>query len=192
MNVPGLDQLRDRLAAAGVLARRGMVDPVRPDQALRAFVAVRRYGAFGGLIAYTAARYGEAPAITDEDGTITFRELDETSNALARGLQAIGVRPGGVIGLLNRNHRSVMLTPDRTGCAFPRRLHRCGSARPGGSSPPDRYCATIQIACAAGLPRSTVVGPPSADSTATEIIPANSRRVSTRSRESRLMPMLSK
>ena len=32
----------------------------------------------------TAARYGDAPAITDEDGTITFRQLDETSNALAR------------------------------------------------------------------------------------------------------------
>src|SRR5271154_4209929 len=105
-----LGQLRDRLSAAAVLARRGMVDPVRPDQALRAFVAMRRYGAFGGLIAYTAARYGDAPAITDEDGTITFRELDQTSNALARGLQANGVRPGGVIGLLNRNHRSVLLT----------------------------------------------------------------------------------
>ncbi|HZC11794.1 MAG TPA: hypothetical protein VE485_17485 [Mycobacterium sp.] len=64
MNVPGLDQVRDRLAAAGVLARRDMVDPVGPDQALRAFVALRRYGAFGGLIAYTAARYGDAPAIT--------------------------------------------------------------------------------------------------------------------------------
>ena len=70
-----LGQLRDRLSAAAVLARRGMVDPVRPDQALRAFVAMRRYGAFGGLIAYTAARYGDAPAITDEDGTITFCEL---------------------------------------------------------------------------------------------------------------------
>jgi hypothetical protein len=33
VNVPGLDQVRDRLVAAGVLARRGMVDPVRPDQA---------------------------------------------------------------------------------------------------------------------------------------------------------------
>ena len=108
-----LGQVRDRLVAAAVLARRGMVDPTRPDQALRAFVAMRRYGALGGLTAYTAARYGDAPAITDDDGTITFRELDETSNALARGLQALqanGVRSGWVIGMLNRNHRSVMLT----------------------------------------------------------------------------------
>ncbi len=103
-------QVRDRLAAAAVLARRGMVDPARPDLALRAFVAMRRYGAFGGLVAYAAARYGDAPAITDDDGTITFRRLDETSNALARGLQANGIRAGGVIGLLNRNHRSIMVT----------------------------------------------------------------------------------
>ena len=105
-----LANAQDRLAAASVLFRRGMVNPVRPDQAVRAFAAMRRYGAFGGLIAYTAARYGDAPAITDEGGTITFRQLDETSNALARGLQANGVRAGGVIGALNRNHRSVLVT----------------------------------------------------------------------------------
>ncbi|MGB6207720.1 acyl-CoA synthetase [Mycobacterium sp.] len=105
-----LAKAHDRLVAAGVLFRRGMVDPARPDQALRAYRAMRRYGAFGGLTSYTAARYGDAPAITDDDGTITFRELDENSNALARGLQANGIRAGGVIGLLNRNHRSVIVT----------------------------------------------------------------------------------
>jgi fatty-acyl-CoA synthase len=104
-----LAKAQDRLVAAGVLLRRGMVDPVRPDQALRAFRAMRRYGAFGGLTAYTAARYGDAPAITDEDGTITFRQLDETSNALARGLAAKGIQAGGVIAVLHRNHRRVMV-----------------------------------------------------------------------------------
>lgn len=105
-----LAKAADRLVAAGVLFRRGMVDPVRPDQALRAFRAMRRYGAFGGLTAYTAARYGDAPAITDEDGTITFRQLDETSNALARGLAAKGIQAGGVIAVLHRNHRIIMVT----------------------------------------------------------------------------------
>jgi len=105
-----LTKAQDRLGAAAVLVRRGMVDLARPDHALRAFWAMRRYGAFGGLTAYTAARYGAAPAITDEDGTISFRQLDETSNALARGLQANGIRTGETIGVLNRNHRSVMVT----------------------------------------------------------------------------------
>ncbi len=45
---------------------------------------------------------------------------------------------------------------------------------------------------AAGLPRSTVVSAPSDDSIATEIIPANSFRVSTRSQEFRLIPTLEK
>lgn len=104
------DQVRDRLSAARVLVRRGMVDPRRPDWALRVFVAMRRYGAFGGLTTYTAARYGDAPAITDEEGTITFRQLDARSNALARGLQANGIRAGQAIGVLSGNHRSVVVT----------------------------------------------------------------------------------
>ena len=87
MNRSGFAQVRDRLAAVRVLARRGMVDLRRPDEAVRAFIVIRRYGAFGGLVVNTAARYGDAPAITDEHGTISFRELDETSNALARGLR---------------------------------------------------------------------------------------------------------
>jgi NAD(P)-dependent dehydrogenase (short-subunit alcohol dehydrogenase family) len=74
--------------------------------------------------------------------------------------------------------------------AFTRAFIRCTGEPP--SKRRRRYRALIQIACAAGLPNSTVVAAPSADSTATEIIPANSRRASTRSRESRLMPMLSK
>ena len=63
-----LNDIRGRLAAAGVLARRGMVDLRRPDEAVRALMAIRRYGAFGGLLGHSAARYGEAPAITDDRG----------------------------------------------------------------------------------------------------------------------------
>jgi fatty-acyl-CoA synthase len=110
LNLPGFAQVRDRLAAARVLARRGMVDLRRPDEAVRAFMAIRRYGAFGGLVSHTAASYGDAPAITDESGTISFRELDETSNALARGLAAKGIRAGAVIATLHRNSRDVMVT----------------------------------------------------------------------------------
>ena len=102
--------IRTRLAAARVLASRGMIDFRRPDEAVRAFRAIRRYGAFGGLIDHGATRYGDAPAITDDCGTISFRELDETSNALARGLVANGIRAGQVIATLHRNSRDVMVT----------------------------------------------------------------------------------
>lgn len=102
--------MKDLLRAAVVLHRRGLVDLRRPDFALRAFWEMRRYGVFGGLTAYTAARYGDAPAITDESGTLRFRELDETSNALARGLRANGVRPDVGVAVLHRNSRAIMLT----------------------------------------------------------------------------------
>ena len=111
MNLPPLFvTARDLLGAAWVLQHRGIFDPLRPDRVLRELWAIRRYGIFGGLTAYLATRYGDAPAITDEGGTITFRELDETSNAMARGLAAHGIRPGAVIAVLNRNHRAVMVT----------------------------------------------------------------------------------
>jgi fatty-acyl-CoA synthase len=110
VNRSRLAHVRDRLAAARVLQRRGLVDLRRPDEAVRAFLAIRRYGAFGGLLGHAAARYGGAPAITDDRGTISFGELDETSNALARGLVANGIRAGAVIAILQRNSRDVMVT----------------------------------------------------------------------------------
>jgi fatty-acyl-CoA synthase len=110
MNLSRLAHVRDRLAAARVLRRRGMVDLLRPDEAVRAFLALRRYGAFGGLIDHTAARYGDAPAITDERGTLSFRELDQNSNALARALAAKGIHGGAVVAALHRNSRHLMTT----------------------------------------------------------------------------------
>ena len=110
MTLSALTQLRDRLAAARVLRHRGMVDLLRPDEAVRAFLALRRYGAFGGLLDNAAARYADAPAITDERGTLSFRELDENSNALARALAAKGIRSGAVVASLHRNSRHLMAT----------------------------------------------------------------------------------
>jgi fatty-acyl-CoA synthase len=110
VKLSGLAHVHDRLASARVLQRRGMVNLLRPDEAVRAFLAMRRYGAFGGLLGYAAARYGDAPAITDDRGTVSFRELDEASNALARGLVAKGIRAGAVIATLHRNSRDLMMT----------------------------------------------------------------------------------
>ncbi|WP_343709803.1 acyl-CoA synthetase [Mycobacterium sp.] len=105
-----LNDMRGRLTAVRVLVRSGLVNLRRPDEAVRAFLAIRRYGAFGGLLAHTADRYGDAPAITDDRGTVTFRELDEASNTLARGLVVNGIRAGAVIATLHRNSRDVMVT----------------------------------------------------------------------------------
>ena len=41
----------------------------------------------------------------DELGTLTFREIDERTNALAHGLAANGIGEGDNVGLMCRNHR---------------------------------------------------------------------------------------
>lgn len=104
-----LHQLRDVVAAAVVLQRRGLVDLSDPLAALRASHALRKYGSFGGLITHAAARYGDTTALVDEAGTLSFRDLERTSNALARGLSRKGVEAGSVVGVLERNHRGLML-----------------------------------------------------------------------------------
>ncbi|OHV04026.1 acyl-CoA synthetase [Mycobacterium talmoniae] len=100
----------DVVQGTRVLLRSGVADPTRPDQAVRSLLAVRRYGPFAGAVSHAAARYGDAPAIVDERGALSFRQLDGISNALARGLRADGVGPGDVIAALCRDHRGLVLT----------------------------------------------------------------------------------
>jgi fatty-acyl-CoA synthase len=105
-----LRKLGGLVAAAVVLQRRGLVDLRRPLEAVRASRLLRRYGSFGGLVGHAAARHGDAPALTDENGTLSFSELEASSNALARGLSERGIGADSVIGMLERNHRGLLLT----------------------------------------------------------------------------------
>ena len=97
------------LRAVAVLQRRGMINLANPLQMSAAAKALRRYGSFGGLVTYTADFYADAPALTDEQGTLTFRELDQTSNAVARVLLDARVGRDSTIGLLNRGHRGLLV-----------------------------------------------------------------------------------
>jgi fatty-acyl-CoA synthase len=105
-----VNQVRHAIKAARVLQHRGLVDVRKPLQALSAARDIRRYGAFGGLAAHAAHRYGQAPALTDERGTLSFLDVEEASNALARGLLAEGIGASSVVGVLNRGHRDLLLT----------------------------------------------------------------------------------
>ena len=68
-----------------------MIAPMRPDRYLRMGAAVRREGmsATSGF-AIAAQRCPDRPGLVDELGTLTWRELDERSDALAAALQARG------------------------------------------------------------------------------------------------------
>jgi fatty-acyl-CoA synthase len=52
-----------------------------------------------------ALRHPDRTAILDEIGSMTFGELDRSTNAIARGLAAAGVKAGDGVALFARNHR---------------------------------------------------------------------------------------
>ncbi len=66
---------------------------------------IRKWGEFGMIPALNARRTPNGVAIIDDDGEMTFRELDEAAHAVANGLLAMGVKGGDGVALLIRNHR---------------------------------------------------------------------------------------
>jgi fatty-acyl-CoA synthase len=102
-----LQRLSQTVGFVGTLHRAGVIAPMRPDRYVRMGAAVRREGmTVASGFAIAAQRCPERPGLIDELGTLTWRELDQRSDALAAALQAL---PGGaapkVIGIMARNHR---------------------------------------------------------------------------------------
>ena len=95
---------RESLTAVGVLLRSGLVRPYRPDHLARIGRGAARYGfgpGFGPLVGDIL--YPHAPAMVDDDGSVTMRELEARCSAVARGLSAAGLTPGNTLGVLARN-----------------------------------------------------------------------------------------
>ncbi len=66
---------------------------------------IRKWGEFGMIPAVNARRTPNRIAVIDDDGEMTFAELDDAANAVANGLLAMGVRGGDGVAILARNHR---------------------------------------------------------------------------------------
>ncbi|MBF6190811.1 acyl-CoA synthetase [Nocardia implantans] len=99
----------EAVKALGVLRSRGVTDPKKPLETLRTMRESRILGPQATLIRHSARVAPDAPGIVDEAGTLTYRELDDRSTAVARGLQAAGITEGQVIGLLARDHRGLII-----------------------------------------------------------------------------------
>ena len=79
---------------------------LEPPQNLAAMVAdMRRWGEVGMIPALNARRNPHRLAIIDDEGSMTFAELDNAVNAAANGLLAMGVAGGDGVAILARNHR---------------------------------------------------------------------------------------
>ncbi len=98
--------LSDGIHVAGTLARAGMLRPSRPDRAMRAIMGLHRFGpTMAAGVMGAAARFPAAAAVIDDDGILTFAELERRTNALARGLAGHGLTEGRSLAVMCRNHR---------------------------------------------------------------------------------------
>jgi acyl-CoA synthetase (AMP-forming)/AMP-acid ligase II len=94
------------LTGARVLVRAGVLRPVRPDRLIGMAAAVARWGLTPASgYAAGAARHPERIALIDEDGPLTFREIDRRTDRLAGELRARGIHEASAVGLLARNGR---------------------------------------------------------------------------------------
>jgi acyl-CoA synthetase (AMP-forming)/AMP-acid ligase II len=100
------EELKYKLQVASTLLGTGMMQPTRPDKALRSLAALRRWGPTSAA-AYTGAaiRFPNGAAIVDDRGTLTFEEVHRRTNALARQLGREGISQGDSVAIMCRNHR---------------------------------------------------------------------------------------
>ncbi|WP_424187470.1 AMP-binding protein [Actinokineospora sp. G85] len=96
---------------AKTLVGAGIFSPARPDRTMRQLHALFKWGATlaGGYCA-AAARSPGAVAIADEEGSLSFGEVDARSTRLANAFRTIGVDTGKRVGVLCRNHRYLVQT----------------------------------------------------------------------------------
>ena len=83
------------------------IEPPQNFAALGADVA--RWGEIGMIPALNARRNPNRTAIIDDEGSMTFAELNDAVNAAANGLLAMGVKGGDGVAILARNHRWWMI-----------------------------------------------------------------------------------
>jgi fatty-acyl-CoA synthase len=69
---------------------------------------VRQFGGFAAVIESAAGRDPNAIAVTDEWGDVTFAQLNDRVNALARAWNSRGLGAGSVIAALCRDHRGLV------------------------------------------------------------------------------------
>ncbi len=100
-----VERFGDEAYFAALCVRSGMVGPELPHRLAQLLVAFERFGMLGGAISAGAIRHGNRVALIDELGELTYKELDERSNALANAWRERGLEPGEGVAILTRNHR---------------------------------------------------------------------------------------
>jgi fatty-acyl-CoA synthase len=109
------DKVAETARSVDVMRRAGLVPFPRVDEGVRSLVALRRFGPFAGANHISARRDPTAVGIVDELGPLTYKQLDDQSNALARAWSERGIKPGQVVAALCRDHRGLVITMAASG-----------------------------------------------------------------------------
>lgn len=99
----------DQFAWLGAAYRAGLIGFVRPTGLATAVRAPRAYGPIGAATTVSAVRFGDRPAVLDDRGSVTFRQLDAAVNAIANHWISAGLDHRSRVGILCRNHRGFFL-----------------------------------------------------------------------------------
>jgi fatty-acyl-CoA synthase len=95
----------DEAYFAALCIRSGLVAPEPPHRVAQLLLAFQRYGLLGGAVVAGAVRHGDRPVMIDERGELSYKELDERTNALANAWRQHGLKAGEGVAILARNHR---------------------------------------------------------------------------------------
>jgi fatty-acyl-CoA synthase len=93
-----------RLVDTGIIDLTDLKSSVQMSKLSRVFGPQATMTILGGR------KYASLPAIADERGTLTYKEVDDQSWALAHGMRRLGVAAGSVVGVLCRDHRGLVIT----------------------------------------------------------------------------------
>src|SRR3954468_20524516 len=103
--------ISDSIFQAKVLHEAGILEPMRPDKALKIGGTFLRWGASPATgVATGAIHHPHELAIVDERGALSWQRLHLRSNALAHSLAKMGIGPGDGVGVMCRNHRGFVET----------------------------------------------------------------------------------
>ena len=102
------ERLGDEAYYAAACVRAGLVTLVSPRRYGEIAVALGRYGLLGGCIAVSTVLHGDQPAVIDEVGELTYRELSDRVDSIATAWLAGGLRAGDGVAIIARNHRGFL------------------------------------------------------------------------------------
>ena len=103
--------ISDSIFEVKVLREAGILEPIRPDKALKIGGTFVRWGASPATGVTTAAlHHPHELALVDERGALSWERLHHRSNALAHSLAGMGIGHGDGVGVMCRNHRGFVET----------------------------------------------------------------------------------